>query len=102
MERVLVLAHQDDSTACQMLSMPPNCNAIVKVGCETQVASLILERAGAQRYKCPHVLEGGSIHVDGEGCGLCCSTDDIIVLSCPASTSILTPEAVGWCHHLTR
>ncbi len=43
-----------------------------------QVASLILERAGALRYKCPHVLEGGSIHVDGEGCGPCpcCSVDD--------------------------
>ncbi|CAL5222373.1 g4727 [Coccomyxa viridis] len=34
---------------------------------DQKVASLILERAGALRYKCPHVLEGGSIHVDSEG-----------------------------------
>ena len=51
----------------------PMCGSAVKSTCEAQVASLILERAGARRYKCPHVLEGGSIHVDGEGCGPACS-----------------------------
>lgn len=31
----------------------------------------ILEKVGARRFQCPIVLEGGSIHVDGEGCGAC-------------------------------
>ncbi len=30
-------------------------------------AQKILEVAGAIRYKCPIIIEGGSIHVDGEG-----------------------------------
>ena len=33
-----------------------------------QVAGHILELAGARRFKANIVLEGGSIHVDGEGC----------------------------------
>lgn len=34
---------------------------------DDQVAGKVLEIAGAARYKAPLVLEGGSIHVDGEG-----------------------------------
>lgn len=33
-----------------------------------QVAGQILELAGARRFRANIVLEGGSIHVDGEGC----------------------------------
>ena len=33
-----------------------------------QVAGHILELAGARHFKANIVLEGGSIHVDGEGC----------------------------------
>ena len=34
---------------------------------DARVARLILERAGARRFVGPMILEGGSIHVDGEG-----------------------------------
>lgn len=45
-----------------------------------QVASQILDRARAQRYKCPHVMEGGSFHVDGEGCEASPITDNSLSL----------------------
>ena len=32
------------------------------------VAAAVLEHAGVERVDNPFVLEGGSIHVDGEGC----------------------------------
>ena len=38
---------------------------------QPQVPVHILEKVGARRFQCPIVLEGGSIHVDGEGCGAC-------------------------------
>ena len=35
---------------------------------DQEVARRILELEGLRRFKCPLVLEGGSIHVDGERC----------------------------------
>ena len=34
---------------------------------DERVARKVLEIEGAERYRAPIVLEGGSIHVDGEG-----------------------------------
>jgi agmatine deiminase len=34
---------------------------------DDRVASVVLDREGADRYRAPVVLEGGAIHVDGEG-----------------------------------
>ena len=50
--------------------LPPSelpCVSCTSLQC-SQVAGHILELAGARRFKANIVLEGGSIHVDGEGC----------------------------------
>ncbi len=39
---------------------------------DAATARLVLERLGAPRYEAPIVLEGGAIHVDGEGTCLAC------------------------------
>jgi agmatine deiminase len=41
------------------------------------VASLVCELEGAPRYRAPFVLEGGSIHVDGEG--TCLTTEECLL-----------------------
>jgi agmatine deiminase len=40
---------------------------------DAALARAILERIGARRYEAPIVLEGGAIHVDGEGTCLACA-----------------------------
>jgi agmatine deiminase len=44
---------------------------------DDRVAARVLEIEGADRYRAPIVLEGGAIHVDGEGTGL--STEECLL-----------------------
>ena len=56
-----------------------------------QVASRILAHEGVRRFKCHAVLEGGSIHVDGEGCAHC-KDAHLHHLSAPISTLMFCLE----------
>lgn len=42
---------------------------MLKIMCSCmQVAGRILRQENVRRFKCHAVMEGGSFHVDGEGC----------------------------------
>jgi hypothetical protein len=78
--------HRHHPTISGLLTLPtmPGCCSEICSDHECtlllQVASKILDRARARRYKCPHVMEGGSFHVDGEGCEASPVTDSSLSL----------------------